>query len=249
VQREAASKKINVEMNEQTLRQLLNEFSERNEAARKEDRDYLQQFSERNEAARKEDRDYLRQGIDRATLGIDGISKDIKGIKDNVNNLKRRMSDTENEIGKIKENGITREELSEIQRKKPEVIIFGLPELENDLKTAVLDKLNKVTPTSMEEIKFIRKIGKASNGKIQPTLVVFRSTAKREIVLEGAHKVSYSIEPSLTKNQLMYKKKLKEQVNEKNSEAGGRVCKIAGPSDAPVIVTIKKNQIEIVYGK
>jgi hypothetical protein len=38
VQREAATKKLNVEMNEQTLRQLLNEFSERNEAARKEDR-------------------------------------------------------------------------------------------------------------------------------------------------------------------------------------------------------------------
>jgi hypothetical protein len=100
-----------------------------------------------------------------------------------------------------------REELGEIQRKKSEVIIFGLPELEKDLKTAVFDKLNKVTPTSMEEIKFIRKIGKASNGKIQPTLLVFRSTAKREIVLEGTHKVSYNIEPSLTKNQLMYKKK------------------------------------------
>jgi hypothetical protein len=140
------------EMKEETLRQLLNEFSEQNEAARKED-----------EAARKEDRDYLRRGID-------DISKVIKEIKDNVINLKRRMSDTESEISKIKENGITREELSEIQRKKSEVIIFGLPELENDLKTAVLDKLNKVTPTSMEEIKFIRKIGKASNGKIQPTL-------------------------------------------------------------------------------
>jgi tRNA uridine 5-carbamoylmethylation protein Kti12 len=139
-------------MKEETLRQLLNEFSEQNEAARKED-----------EAARKEDRDYLRRGID-------DISKVIKEIKDNVINLKRRMSDTESEISKIKENGITREELSEIQRKKSEVIIFGLPELENDLKTAVLDKLNKVTPTSMEEIKFIRKIGKASNGKIQPTL-------------------------------------------------------------------------------
>jgi hypothetical protein len=69
-----------------------------------------------------------------------------------------------------------------------------------------------------------------------------QQTAKREIVLEGAHKVSYCIEPSLTKNQQMYKKKLKEQIHAKNSEAGGRVCKIAGPSDAPVIVTIKNNQ-------
>jgi hypothetical protein len=74
----------------------------------------------------------------------------------------------------------TREELSEIQRKKSEVI-FGLPELEKDLKTAVFDKLNKVTPTSMEEIKFIRKIGKASNGKIQPTLAWWCSEVQQSV--------------------------------------------------------------------
>jgi formyltetrahydrofolate synthetase len=143
-------------MKDETLIQLLNEFSERNEAARKEDRDYLRR-------------------------GIDDILKDIKEIKDNVINLKRRMSDTESEISKIKENRITREELSEIQWKKSEVIIFGLPELENDLKTAVLDKLNKVTPTSMEEIKFIRRIGKASNGKIQPTLAWWCSEVQQSV--------------------------------------------------------------------
>jgi hypothetical protein len=109
------------------------------------------------------------------------------------------------------------------------------------LKGAVMAKLNEVTPTSMEEIKFVRKFGKTSD-KNRPTVVGLRSTAKREIILEGAYKVSYCIEPSLTKNQQMYKKKLRDQVQAKNSEAGGRVYKIAGPSDAPVIVTIKKNQ-------
>jgi hypothetical protein len=184
------------------------------------------------------------------TKAIVTIRQDIKVIKDEIKNLTQRVDVMENALSNIENIAITREELGEIERKKSEVIIFGLPELEKDLKTAVFDKLNKVTPTSMEEIKFIRKIGKASNGKIQPTLVVFRSTAKRETVLEGAHKVSYSIEPSLTKNQLMYKKKLKEQVNEKNSKEGGRVCKIAGPSDAPVIVTIKSTtNNKIVCGK
>jgi hypothetical protein len=163
------------------------------------------------------------------TKAIVTIRQDIKVIKDEIKNLTQRVDVMENALSNIENIAITREELGEIERKKSEVIIFGLPELEKDLKTAVFDKLNKVTPTSMEEIKFIRKIGKASNGKIQPTLVVFRSTAKRETVLEGAHKVSYSIEPSLTKNQLMYKKKLKEQVNEKTPKraagsARSRVC-------------------------
>jgi hypothetical protein len=60
-------------------------------------------------------------------------------------------------------------------------LVFSLPELEKDLKTAVFDKLNKVTPTSMEEIKFIRKIGKASNGKIQPTLAWWCSEVQQSV--------------------------------------------------------------------
>jgi acyl-coenzyme A synthetase/AMP-(fatty) acid ligase len=42
---------------------------------------------------------------------------------------------------------------------------------QNDLKTIVFTELNKVTQTSLEEIKFVKKISKTENGKIRPTLV------------------------------------------------------------------------------
>jgi hypothetical protein len=96
---------------------------------------------------------------------------------------------TEKAIHNIENNAITRDELNEMQRKKAEVIIFDLPESKDGLKGAVMAKLNEVTPTSMEEIKFVRKFGKTSD-KNRPTVVGLRSTAKREIILEGAYKVS-----------------------------------------------------------
>jgi hypothetical protein len=124
---------------------------------------------------------------------INDISKDVKGIKDDVKNLKRRVSNTEKSVDKIEkiveESVITWEELGEIQRRKNELVIFGLPELapdaQNDLKNDVFTELNKVTQVSLEEIKYIKKIGKP-NGKIRPTLVVLNGAAKRDTIIEEA---------------------------------------------------------------
>jgi septation ring formation regulator EzrA len=80
-------------------------------------------------------------------LLIDDISKDVKGIKDDVKNLKRRMSNTEKTLSNIENIANTREELGEIQRRRSELVIFGLPEqvlgAQNDLKNIVFTELNK----------------------------------------------------------------------------------------------------------
>jgi hypothetical protein len=223
-QQEAASKKLNIEMNIETIRQLLKANSKV---------DY-----ERNEAARKEDRDLLSTIV----TTIDDISKDVKGIKDDVKNLERRVSDTEKTLSNIENTAITREELGEIQRRRSELVIFGLPELapdaQNDLKNDVFTELNKVTRVSLEEIKYVKKFGKP-NGKIRPTLVVLNGAAKRDTIIEEARRVSPNIQPNLTKQQQQFKKKLKDEIKEKNSKAGCIVCKIAGPSDAPFILPTK----------
>jgi hypothetical protein len=217
-------------MNEATLRKLL-------KANSKED-------YERNEPARKEDHDLLSTIVTTIVpLMIDDISKDVKGIKDDVKNLKRRVSNTKKTVGKIEkiveESVITWEKLGEIQWRKNELVIFGLPELapdaQNDLKNDVFTELNKVTQVSLKEIKYIKKIGKP-NGKIRPTLVVLNGAAKRNTIIEEARRVSPNIQPNLTKQQQQFKKKLKDEIKEKNSKAGCIICKIAGPSDAPFIL-------------
>jgi hypothetical protein len=89
IQQEAASKKLNVEMNEETLRQLLKANS-----------------MEDYKAARKGDRDLLSTIV----TTIDDISKDVKGIKDDVKNLKRRVSDTEKMLSNIENTAVSNHE-------------------------------------------------------------------------------------------------------------------------------------------
>jgi hypothetical protein len=59
-------------------------------------------------------------------------------------------------------------------------------------------------------------------------------SSKRQV-----RRVSPNIQPNLTKQQQQFKKKLKDEIKEKNSKAGCIICKIAGPSDAPFILPTK----------
>jgi hypothetical protein len=150
---------------------------------------------------------------------------------------------TEKALSNIENIAITREELGEIQRRRSELVIFGLPEqvlgAQNDLKTIVFTELNKVTQTSLEEIKFVKKFGKTENGKIRPTLVVLNRAAKRDCIIEDSRMVP-NIQPNLTRQQQQqFQKKLRDEVKDKNSKAGHIICKMAGPSDAPFILLTK----------
>jgi hypothetical protein len=96
-------------------------------------------------------------------------------------------------------------------------------------------ELNKVTQTSLEEIKFVKKIGKIENGKIWPTRVVLNRAAKRDCIIEDSRMVP-NIQPNLTRQQQQFQKKLRDKVKDKNSKAGHIICKMAGPYDAPFIL-------------
>jgi tetrahydromethanopterin S-methyltransferase subunit G len=155
------AKRPNVEMNQEALKQLLEANSQKD--------------FDKNKAVL----DGLDKKIDKIsadqTEKFAALGRDIKGIKDEVKTLTQRIDSTEKALNNIENTTITREELSEIQRKKAEIIIFDPPETTNDLKEAALAKLNE------EEIKFIRKISKASNGKIQPTLAWWCSEVQQSV--------------------------------------------------------------------
>jgi hypothetical protein len=165
-------------------------------------------------------------------------------------NLTQRVDVTEKALSNIENIAITREELGEIQRRRSELVIFGLPEqvlgAQNDLKTIVFTELNKVTQTSLEEIKFVKKFGKTENGKIRPTLVVLNRAAKRDCIIEDSRMVP-NIQPNLTRQQQQqFQKKLRDEVKDKNSKAGHIICKMAGPSDAPFILLTKDQAVEVM---
>jgi hypothetical protein len=193
----------------------------------------------------------LMQGqADQSRIFTD-IQLQIKKSNERFSEINKKNSNLTTRVEKIEKNPkveesiVTQEELGEILRRKNELVIFGLPELDaqnvcqNDLKNEVLTELNKVTQTTLEEIKYVKKFGKP-NGKIRPTLVVLNGAAKRDRIIEEARRVSPNIQPNLTKQQQQFKKKLKDEIKEKNSKAGHIICKIAGPSDAPFIQPTKE---------
>jgi hypothetical protein len=206
----------------------------------------------KSEAARKEDRDLLSTIV----TTIDDISKDIKGIKDNVKNLKRRMSETESEITKIKENATvmsskvdkieieqskftTHEEQMMQESRKRELLLFEIPEctfdwLKDEVKLtreAALMALQAVCKVDMTDLKFVTRLGRRTEGKpSRPIRVVLYSISLRENILDEANKMrNFKIDVFLTKIQLAEKTRMKQLAQEKNSIAGQQhVYKVVG---------------------
>jgi hypothetical protein len=187
---------------------------------------------------------------------IDDISKDIKGIKDNVKNLKRRMSETESEITKIKENATvmsskvdkieieqskftTHEEQMMQESRKRELLLFEIPECTFDLlkdgvkltREAALMALQAVCKVDMTDLKFVTRLGRRTEAKpSRPIRVVLYSISLRENILDEANKMrNFKIDVFLTKIQLAEKTRMKQLAQEKNSIAGQQhVYKVVG---------------------
>jgi hypothetical protein len=199
---------------------------------------------------------------------IDDISKDIKGIKDNVKNLKRRMSETESEITKIKENATvmsskvdkieieqskftTHEEQMMQESRKRELLLFEIPECTFDLlkdevkltREAALMALQAVCKVDMTDLKFVTRLGRRTEAKpSRPIRVVLYSISLRENILDEANKMrNFKIDVFLTKIQLAEKTRMKQLAQEKNSIAGQQhVYKVVGRGDQCRLIQMTK---------
>jgi ElaB/YqjD/DUF883 family membrane-anchored ribosome-binding protein len=132
------------------------------------------------------------------------IRQEIKGVKDEVENLSQKIGLCWGKSGENLFHHFDRGTWRVTMKKKWSCHLW-ISDAQNNLKSDVSTELNKVSQTSLEEIK------------------------KRYTIIEEeeVRMVSPNIQPNLTQQQQQqqqFKKKLKDEIKEKNSKAGHIVC-------------------------
>ena len=156
---------------------------------------------------------------------IGNLETSLRGIKTDIKSLDDRLIAVESRDGADCEDKVVRE-LSEIEAKKKNILIFGLPEPSSSDRVSPRDKDTQVVDSLIErvagkkvafDVRF--RIGKKDEGKIRPIVVALRDERDKESILRGSSKLKDSndwqhvyIRPDLTKAQREFMKKQEEQL-------------------------------------
>ena len=169
---------------------------------------------------------------------VDENTRVIEKCMDTVEDLKKKMPDSEEVMAKTVEasNDCVFLELRDQQIRRKNIIIHNIPELEdndprarkahdNDNLKEIL-KIISLSSIKEDDIKYMNRIGEKRQTD-RPLLVSFRKQEHRDSVLEHARflksskKADISLIPDLTKRQRKEEDDLRKEMRKKNEELNG----------------------------
>ena len=179
---------------------------------------------------------------------IDAVEKRIDAsVKSTLEELGKKMNTMESDLQQVKKSCddnlmVTLKELNEMEEKRSNIIIFGLPECLSQGGSSPRDSdasqvdgiLEKVTGHKVAfDVKF--RIGQKEENKTRPIVVKIRDPSSKEEILKGSTALKDHLEwknvyikPDLTKRQRELFKKHEEELRE---EAGRRNAHLKNGED------------------
>ena len=178
-----------------------------------------------------------------AQANMEKMLETMEGIKAGILDLDLRLKVVEKEVVEVKKDctqnrGVPMKELMEIEDKKANLVIFGIPEQNGDGSRArsAKDKDSQVVDTILEEVAMRKivfevkfRIGQKEDGKVRPIVVKLRNQQDKDEILDSSsrlkdhvHWKNVHIRPDLTKQQRAcrqtHEAQLQAEASQKNAE-------------------------------
>ena len=156
--------------------------------------------------------------IDVVRSELTAIGKKVEENRNDIMEMGGRLRELEEGSSQFQYN-LTKE-LNEIESKKPNILLFGIPEnkaltgnpLQEDAK--VVDKLLQVVAEKKVEFEVKFRIGQREDGKTRPILVRLLDEKEKALVIQGSARLKdhddfkgMYVKADLTKNQREFMKR------------------------------------------
>lgn len=148
----------------------------------------------------------------------------VADLEKRMPKVEKRLFDVEKEVEATE--GKVIKELGEIEMKKNNIVVFGVPEGDKAKDAQAIDSILEVIAAKkvVFEVKF--RIGQKEPTKVRPVIVTLHGEGDKETILKGSNKLkdhqhwkNVYLKPDMTKNQRDY---IKNQEDELKAEAARR---------------------------
>ena len=184
------------------------------------------EMEDRTNAALSKMMEKLCAKIDGVGDRIGSLEASFAGVKTKIKSFDERLSVIESRSNGIDSEDKVVRELSEIESKRRNILILGLPEPSSSGGISPRDKDTQVVDSLLEKVAEKKvafdvrfRIGKKEEGKIRPIVVSLRDEREKESILRGSSKLKDSqdwkdvyIRSDLTKAQREFMKKQEDQL-------------------------------------
>ena len=163
--------------------------------------------------------DEVRSEVTAIGMKVDENSKEIMGMDGRLKDLEKGHSEFQYALTK---------ELNEIESKKPNILLFGIPEnmalIGNPLRqedAKVVDSLLEAVVGKKVEFDIKYRIGQREDGKARPIAVKLRDKKEKDVIIQGSARLKdhdvfkgMYIKADLTKAQREFMKKKEEELGQ-----------------------------------